>query len=288
MSYTIYYGNLHSQTDHSDGGTPLASCNGAENPQAGIYGPADAYAMMQNQAGGDFLLTSEHNHMFDGSTGTNASANPTTAINLFHSGLQAASSYRSAHPTFLALYALEWGVISNGGHLSLLNVDALAEWETNGSGQLIGEVNTPKSNYASLYQPMNARGWIGMFNHPATSGQFQIGGTSLEYDATGDQVMALAEVLNSSAFSTNTTQTESSRSSYVGAWNTLLERGYHVAPASDQDNHCANWGLSFTNRTGVLLPRITRFKRVKRPRRKAAWIADAQRKGAKVAMAGDG
>lgn len=254
LPYTIYYGNLHSQTDHSDGGTPLASCNGAENPQAGIYGPADAYAMMQNQAGGDFLLTSEHNHMFDGSTGTNTSANPTTAINLFHSGLQAASSYRSAHPTFLALYGLEWGVISNGGHLNLLNVDALAEWETNASGQLIGEVNTPKSNYASLYQTMATRGWIGMFNHPATSGQFQIGGTSLAYDAAGDQVMVLAEVLNSSAFSTNTTQTESSRSSYVGAWNILLERGYHVAPASDQDNHCANWGLSFTNRTGVLLP----------------------------------
>ncbi|MEO8162021.1 MAG: carbohydrate-binding protein CenC, partial [Arenimonas sp.] len=76
LPYTIYYGNLHSQTNHSDGGTPLASCAGAENPQAGTMGPAEAYAMMQNQAGGDFLLTSEHNHMYDGSTGTNASATP--------------------------------------------------------------------------------------------------------------------------------------------------------------------------------------------------------------------
>ncbi|MEO7324435.1 MAG: Ig-like domain-containing protein [Dokdonella sp.] len=254
LPYTLYYGNLHSQTNHSDGGVPLASCKGAENPQAGVYGPTDAYTMMQNQAGGDFLLTSEHNHMFDGSTGTNASANPTTAINLFHSGLQLASNYRAAHASFLALYGLEWGVISNGGHLNILNVDALAEWESNSSGQLIGEVNTPKSNYASLYQSMNQHGWIGMFNHPATSGQFVIGGTALAYDATGNDVMVLAEVLNSSAFSTNTTQTETSRSSYVGAWNILLERGYHVAPASDQDNHCANWGLSFTNRTGVLMP----------------------------------
>ena len=254
LPYRIYYGNFHSQTNHSDGGTPVASCNGSESPQAGIYGPADAYAMMQNQAGGDFLLASEHNHMFDGSTGTNSSANPATAVNLFQSGRQAASAYRAAHPTFLALYGLEWGVISNGGHLNLLNADALAEWEYNGSNQLIGEVYTPKSDYASLYQTMNARGWIGMFNHPATSGQFKIGSTSLGYDAVGDQVMVLAEVLNSSAFSTNTTQTETSRSSYVGAWNILLERGYHVAPASDQDNHCANWGLSFTNRTGVLLP----------------------------------
>jgi hypothetical protein len=254
LNYTIYYGNLHSQTNHSDGGTPLAQCSGAENPQAGAYGPTDAYTMMQNQAHGDFLLTSEHNHMFDGSTSTNTSASPTTAINLFHSGLTAAANYRSAHPGFLAMYGLEWGVISNGGHLNLLNVDQLAEWETNASGQLIGEVNTPKSDYAALYSTMKAHGWIGMFNHPATSGQFIVGGTALGYDANGAQVMMLAEVLNSSAFSTNTSETETGRSSYQAAWNILLERGYKVAPASDQDNHCANWGLSFTNRTGVLLP----------------------------------
>jgi hypothetical protein len=254
LPYTIYYGNLHSQTNHSDGGAVPSQCTGAENPQAGAYGPSDAYAMMQNQAHGDFLLTSEHNHMFDGSTGTNTSAVPSTAIDLFHSGLQAASAYRAAHPGFLAMYGLEWGVISNGGHLNLLNTDALAEWETNSAGQLIGEVNTPKSDYAALYATMKQRGWIGQFNHPATSGQFIVGGTALGYDANGDDVMVLAEVLNSSAFSTNMTETETSRSSYVGAWNILLERGYHVAPSSDQDNHCANWGLSFTNRTGVLLP----------------------------------
>ena len=65
--------------------------------------------------------------------------------------------------------------------------------------------------------------------------------------------MVLAEVLNSSAFSSNTTETETSRQLRT-AFNTILERGYHVAPSSDQDNHCANWGASFTNRTGVLIP----------------------------------
>ena len=74
------------------------------------------------------------------------------------------------------------------------------------------------------------------------------------YTADGDAVMVLAEVLNSSAFSHNITETETSRSSYEIAFNTILERGYHVAPSSDQDNHCANWGASFTNRTGVLIP----------------------------------
>src|SRR5205085_2355856 len=29
---------------------------------------------------------------------------------------------------------------------------------------------------------------------------------------------------------------------------------YHVAPSTDQDNHCANWGASYGNRTAVLIP----------------------------------
>ncbi|WP_223629544.1 Ig-like domain-containing protein [Thermomonas beijingensis] len=254
LPYTIYYGNMHSQTNHSDGGSPVGSCSGSEVPQAGTMGPSDAYTMMRVQAGGDFLLTSEHNHMYDGSTGTNASAVPANANALFNSGLQQAAAARSANPDFMALYGLEWGVISNGGHLNIINPDVLTEWEYNGSGQLIGGVFTAKSDYPALYALMKQRGWIGQFNHPASSGQFLVNGVALGYDANGGEVMVLAEVLNSSAFSTNTTQTETGRSTYTAAWNKLLEAGYHVAPSSDQDNHCANWGLSFTNRTGVLLP----------------------------------
>lgn len=253
LPYTIYYGNMHSQTNHSDGGTPIASCSGSEVPQGGTMGPADAYAMMRTQAGGDFLLASEHNHMYDGSTGTNTSANPAAAIALFDSGIADAGVFSAANPDFAALYGLEWGVITNGGHLNIINPDALPSWESNAGGQLIGEVLTPKSDYAALYATMRQRGWIGQFNHPSTT-QFAIGGVGMAYNADGAEVMVLAEVLNSSAFSTNTTETEAGRSSYVGAWNKLLETGYKVAPSSDQDNHCANWGLSFTNRTGVLLP----------------------------------
>ena len=257
LPYTIYYGNMHSQTNHSDGGGAVATCTSEQAPQSAALGPADAYAMMQNQAHGDFLMTSEHNHMFDGSTGTNASANPATAKALFQSGLTAAANYNAAHAGFLAIYGNEWGVISNGGHMNLINPTGLSEWEYNSSGQLIGDFFTPKSDYATMYAFMKQQGWIGQFNHPASTGQFNIGGTDLAYDANGDQVMVLAEILNSSAFSHNTTETETSRNSYQTAFDILLERGYHVAPSSDQDNHCANWGLSYRNRTGVLLPNGT-------------------------------
>lgn len=253
LPYTIWYGDLHSQTNHSDGGGPLATCHGEQNPQSSPYGPTDAYQYAMNR-GLDMLMTSEHNHMYDGSTGTNAAAVPATAHNLFASGLQQAIAFHAAHPNFLSIYGQEWGVISNGGHMNIFNADGLIEWEKNSAGQLIGDYEIAKGDYGSLYTLMRSKNWIGQFNHPAQSGQFKVNGTDFGYTADGDQVMVLAEVLNSSAFSVNTTESETSRPDYEIAYNTILERGYHVAPSSDQDNHCANWGVSFTNRTGVLIP----------------------------------
>ena len=253
LPYTVYYGNLHSQTNHSDGGGVIGSCTGAQNPQSGAFDPADAFAYAYSH-GLDALIASEHNHMYDGSNGTNAGANPAVAQALYQSGLQQASSFTQSHPGFLALYGMEWGVINNGGHLNIFGSDDLYSWEYNGSGQLIGDQYTPKSDYLALYETLRSRNALGQFNHPATSGQFRVGGVDLGYDAIGDATMVLAEVLNSSAFSSNTTETETSRTLFEGAWKKLLERGYHVAPSSNQDNHCANWGASYTNRSGILLP----------------------------------
>jgi Bacterial Ig domain len=256
LPYTVYYANLHSQTNHSDGGGNVSSCSSSQPAQSGQFGPADAFAYAKN-AGLDILVASEHNHYFDGSSNTNTAANPSTVKALYQSGLTAASNFNAANPGFLAVYGMEWGVISNGGHMNIFNANELLGWETNTSGQLLADTLTPKSDYATLYALMKQRGWIGQFNHPDTSGQFVISGTSLAYSADADEVMVLSEILNTSAFSSNTTETETGRSSFEGAFNTLLERGFHIAPASNQDNHCANWGRAYTNRTGILIPNGT-------------------------------
>ena len=253
LPYRVYLANLHSQTNHSDGGGNVATCTSSQGAQTGEFGPADAYAYAM-AAGLDALMTSEHNHYFDGSSGTSGGANPATVTALYQSGVQAALSHNLAHPAFLALYGMEWGVISNGGHLNIFGGDMLYGWEYNSANQLLADVYTAKSDYAALYAVMRQNNLIGQFNHPDTSGQFLIGGTSLAYDANGDEVMVLSEILNTSAFSNDTNEAETSRSSYAGAFDRLLERGYHVAPATNQDNHCANWGMSYTNRTGVLIP----------------------------------
>ena len=253
LPYTVYLGNLHSQTSHSDGGGELAGCSGAQDPQTGEFGPTDAYTFAHKR-GLDILVTSEHNHMYDGSDGTRADAEPAAASALFQSGLSAASDFNIAHPGFLAVYALEWGVIAKGGHMNIFNSTELLGWERNAGGQLLADTFTPKSDYAALYALMRQRGWVGQFNHPAQGGQFLIGGVPFGYSADGDQAMALCEVVNTNAFSTNTSETEGRRSNFEFACNKALEAGYHVAFSTNQDNHCANWGASYTNRTGVLLP----------------------------------
>jgi hypothetical protein len=253
LPYTVYLGNLHSQTGHSDGGGNLASCTGAQDPQSSPLGPAEAYAYAKGR-GLDLLVASEHNHMYDGSSGTKLDAEPAAGTALYRSGLKAAADFNAAHPGFLAVYGLEWGVIDNGGHLNIFNSDELLGWERNGARALLAETLTPKNDYASLYALMRKRGWIGQFNHPARSGQFIIGGAPMGYSEDGDQAMALCEVVNSNAFSTNTNETETRRSNFEFACNRALEAGYHVAFSSNQDNHCANWGASYTNRTGVLIP----------------------------------
>jgi hypothetical protein len=253
LPYTVYYGNLHSQSNHSDGGGPLDNCKGAQDPQSAPFGPDAAYAYARAH-GLDLLMVSEHNHMYDGSDGTNAAADPGAAKALYQSGLQMARDFNAAHPDFLALYGMEWGVIGNGGHLNIFNSEALLGWETNAKGELLADALSPRSDYAALYTLMNQRGWIGQFNHPAISGQFIVSGKSLAYTPDGDAVMALCEVLNSTAFSTKGDESETRRSNFEQACNALLEAGYHVAFSSDQDNHCANWGMSYTNRTAVLIP----------------------------------
>ena len=255
LPYTVYFANLHSQTNHSDGGLPVTACSSAATPLSTPNGPIEAFNYAKSRL--DILMTSEHNHMYDGSSSTNTSANPATAKALYQSGLTTAANFNASNPGFLAVYGMEWGVINNGGHMNIFNSNELLGWEYNSSGQLLADTFTDKPDYAGLYTLMRQRGVVAQFNHPSTSGQFLVNGVPLGYTADGDEAMVLCEISNTSAFSTNTTETETSRSNYESACKKALEAGFHVAFSTNQDNHCANWGSAYTNRTGILIPNGT-------------------------------
>lgn len=253
--YTVYYGSLHGQTNDSDGGGNVATCNESQPAQTGQFGPSAAFPYAKNR-GLDFFANTDHNHYFDGSSGL-GNIPAATAKSRYTAGVAVASNYTAATPGFLALYGMEWGVINNGGHLNIFNSDELYSWEYDPSNQLYGHRFVAKNDYATLYSVMRAAGQVGQFNHPDVSGQYIINGTDFGYTADGDEVMVLAEVSNTSAFSNKEDESQQPGSGYENAYRKILERGFHVAPATNQDNHCANWGASYTNRTAILVPNGT-------------------------------
>lgn len=253
--YTVYYGSLHGQTNDSDGGGAVASCSSSQAAQTGQYGPSSAFPYAKGK-GLDFFGNTDHNHYFDGSSSL-GTIPATTAKSRYTAGVTTANNYSASNPSFLAMYGMEWGVISNGGHLNIFISDELYSWEYDPSNQLYGHRFVAKNDYASLYSVMRAAGQVGQFNHPDTSGQFIINGVDFGYTADGDEVMVLAEISNTSAFSNVEDESQQPGSGYESAFRKILERGFHVAPATNQDNHCANWGAAYTNRTAVLIPNGT-------------------------------
>jgi len=257
--YTVYYGSLHGQTNDSDGGGNVATCNESQPAQTGQYGPDAAFPYAKAK-GLEFFGNTDHNHYFDGSSGL-GNVPAANAKNRYTAGLAIAANYTAANPGFLAMYGMEWGVISGGGHLNIFNSDELYSWEYDPSNQLYGHRFVAKNDYATLYTTMRAAGQVGQFNHPDSSGQFIVNGASFGYTADGDEVMVLAEISNTSAFSNKEDETQLPGSGYETAFRKILEAGFHVGPASNQDNHCANWGASYTNRTAILVPNGTPLTR---------------------------
>ena len=101
-AFTVYYGNLHSQTNnHSDGGGVVSSHTARRTRSPGATGRC--LYLCGPALGRAWTCWSGSTTMFDGSDSTNAAASPTTAHNLYQSGLAAASNFNAAHPGFLAV-----------------------------------------------------------------------------------------------------------------------------------------------------------------------------------------
>ena len=170
--YTVYFGTLHGQTNDSDGGGALATCSSSQAAQTGQFGPDTAFPYAKGK-GLDFLGNTDHNHYYDGSSGL-GTVPANTAKTRYTNSVAVANNYTASNPGFLALHGMEWGVISNGGHLNIFNSDELYAWEYDPSNQLYGHRFVAKNDYATLYSVMRAAGQVGQFNHPDTSGQFII------------------------------------------------------------------------------------------------------------------
>jgi DNA/RNA endonuclease YhcR with UshA esterase domain len=135
---------------------------------------------------------------------------------------------------FVALRAFEF--TSPDGHVNAFNTNT---WVTHTDPNY----DSLSKLYAWLGSQPNA---FAQFNHPVwdRGGDFK----NMAFHATGVNVMALQEVGNNAH-----AVYDSFESMYIAA----LNRGWHIAPTNDSDNHDLSWGSDSSHRVGILAPALT-------------------------------
>jgi len=273
FAYNFYYGSTHSHSNWSDGGYPTSGCNSGNTYGSGTFAPANVFNFARTEAGLDFWVINEHNHLINDASATNDA--PVTEAKVrqrYQNGLAAANT-ATVNGSFVGLYGMEWGVSTNAdqGHVTLIETPVLFGWETcttcNGPNpectpgtNCYFDVFTPKRfGYLTLYarsvaNPSSA-GALGIFNHPG-AGEFD----NLAFDANADNAMQGMAVRSGLAFSTATdcATTNVGASDYSGQWKEALNKGFHLAPAADHDSHCNNYGVALPTRTVYLAPSLTK------------------------------
>lgn len=267
--YDFYYGSTHSHSNFSDGGQATGSCSSGSSYGSGTFGPAQVYDYARNQAGLDFWVVNEHNHLINDSVATNDAPVTEAKVRQRYQDGRAAATAASVDGTFVAIYGMEWGVTSNGdqGHVTLLETPVLFGWETcsscNGASaectpgtNCYFDVYTPKRfGYLTMYQRSvenpSPAGALGIFCHPG-SGEFD----NWAFNANADQAMQGIAVRSGLAFSTanDCADVNVASSDYTVRWKAALDKGFHLAPTADHDSHCNTYGVALPTRTVYLLP----------------------------------
>jgi hypothetical protein len=234
QTYNFYFGNTHSHTWYSDGNVdktpasyPLPVAKGIE------YGRTVANNL-------NWLAITDHNH--------NESLRMT--LPYWRSGVVEADT-ANKDGIFVGMFGMEWGTIGTGGHVLVLGTDKLIGWNPG-----VYDVYVAKGDYVNLWKKADSLNAFCYLAHPNSTDFGNLANTA--YNAAYDSVIQGTAVKSGPAFSTNTTQTDPASGNDESYYHSLLRKGYHVAPSSDQDNHYTNFGMSNQQRTVVLAPSLTR------------------------------
>ncbi|MGN0985775.1 MAG: CehA/McbA family metallohydrolase, partial [Candidatus Enterenecus sp.] len=223
--YEIYFGQLHSHTNISDG---AGSITDAYEHASGVYNL-------------DFLAVTDHSNSFDGSSDT-LNTDATVTSPEWATAKEAAKA--ATTDTFLGIYGFEMTWSNGLGHINTYNT---AGWQSRTQSAYTTFSTALQNYYAELKTAPES---LSQFNHPGTTfGDFS---DFAYYDEEIDQLITMIEVGNGEG-AIGSSGYFPSYEYYTRA----LDKGWHVAPSNNQDNHKGNWGDSNTARTVVLATSLT-------------------------------
>ena len=236
--YQLYFGQLHSHTQYSDG--------------AGSLEDALAYVKaLPAQDNVQFVAYTDHSNYFDKS----GAANPEGALYDMSKATEYSQetwkSYKDAVAAFnaenagslVALAGFEMTWSGGPGHINTFNTPGIVSRNNTTLNNKTSDAGM-KAYYALLSQAEGADS-ISQFNHPGTTfGTFQ---DFAYWDAVIDSRMYLVEVGNGEG-QIGAGGYYPSYSEYIKA----LDKGWHLAPSNNQDNHKGRWGNANDARDVIL------------------------------------
>ena len=236
--YQLYFGQLHSHTQYSDGAGSLDAA-------------LDYVKNLPESANVQFVAFTDHSNYFD----TTGAANPEGA--LYDMSLASASSqetwnsYRSSVAAFneanagslVALAGFEMTWSGGPGHINTFNTPGIVS-RNNSTLNNKTDYAGMRAYYALLSQQEGADS-LSQFNHPGnTFGTF---GDFAFWDPVIDSRIYMVEAGNGEG--------QIGAGGYYPSYEyytMALDKGWHLAPTNNQDNHKGRWGNANDARDVIL------------------------------------
>ena len=221
LDWNLYFGQLHAHTDISNG--------------AGSVEEAFQYASQVD--GLDFFAVTDHSDSFDNADMGAIDADGADISADWAAGKQAAASVTNGDFVGLFGFEMTWPEDKQLGHISTFNTPG---WQTRDQ-EAFTNVTAALENY---YKVLTAvPGSISQFNHPDDiHGDFE---RFDHYSPRYDAVVSLLEVAGEDGVVD------------CEYYDLALDKGWHVAPTNNQNNHNGQWGDASDARTVVLAKSLT-------------------------------
>ena len=236
--YQLYFGQLHSHTQYSDGSGTLDSA-------------LSYIGDLPESANIDFVAFTDHSNYFDSKNNPNVEAalydtslvKDSDANHSWATYKKTVADFNAKHRDLIALAGFEMTWSGGPGHINTFNTPGIVSRNNTTLNNKTDDAGM-KAYYALLSQPEGADS-ISQFNHPGTTfGTFK---DFSYWDPVIDSRMYMVEVGNGEG-QIGAGGYYPSYSEYIKA----LDKGWHLAPTNNQDNHKGKWGNANDARDVIL------------------------------------
>ena len=242
-TFQRYFGQLHSHTQYSDGAGSLESA-------------LDYVKNLPKSANVNFVAFTDHSNYFDKSGAANpegalydmslASAASQNLWNEYKNAVAAFNADNAGSMVAIAGFEMTWS--GGPGHINTFNTPGIVSRNNTTLNNKTKDAGL-QAYYKLLSQAEGANS-ISQFNHPGTTfGNFIDFGY---WDAVVDTRMYMVEVGNGEG-QIGAGGYYPSYEQYIMA----LDKGWHVAPTNNQDNHKGRWGNANDARDVILTDDFT-------------------------------